>query len=182
MKAVFNILLLLLLAGLYACNPSSATLDEAYFFDLKGYFDNQLSELKKVEQLQKSTVFNGQKEEKILDSIDFSRELIVFIESDINRSAWLDKYRVDSILNASGQLIQIVYTAQDPSLKTQKMTINFAESEVERIEILNVTGSILSDSRQDLVFIPQRGYSISSRQQLIFFTDRSLSVEVNFLN
>jgi len=152
------------------------------FFNLKDYFAQQVEQLDAVKQVKKSVSINGVVEELIQDSINFSEELAVFVASDINRIAWQDKYRIDSVHSSSQQLQSVTYTALDNKLKTQFINIQYKNNRVEKITIKNNRSSMVSDSSQELEYIPSAGYTIISNQNTSLSEDRFLKVTVEFIN
>ncbi len=154
---------------------------EPSFFDLKEYFENQLTSLSEVKRISKTTFVDGKRIEKELDSIDFKQELKVFEESDINRIAWIDKYQVDSIFNEKGMLSQLIYTATDRKLRTQKLMISFNQSVVDTIEIFNDASGSVAKLEQHLSYIPSYGYLIESTQKITLSKEHVLAVDVQFL-
>jgi len=132
----------------------------------------------------KKISYNSKVEEKQFpsDSLNFKEELKAFIDSDINRSSWLDKYSVDSTLNTNGELAELNYRTTNEKLKTKSVNIKFANQQVDQIEIQNQTGSFFSSSEQHLVYQTNKGYTIDSQQKIILFSDRVLKVQVLFLD
>ena len=180
MKNLFFLILSLL--ALSSCSPesgSSNTSDKA-FFDLGDYFTKQYQSLQSKKSVQKTTSINGVKETQTVADIDFEQELVVFVESDINRTSWMDKYQADSTFNASRQLLKIEYTALDEKLRTKKVVVTYTEGIVENISIRNASKNIITDAEQILDYSPTRGYKISSRQKVIFSPEKQLGVEVVF--
>ena len=173
-----SIIFLLLLIG---CTPDVVITDNQPFFDLKAFFESELPKLNQARQVKKTITYDNRTDEKILatSNLNFEDELQIFINSDINRSAWVDKYDVDSTLNDLGQLSQISYTVNDPKLKTQLLEISFENNQATKITIENKTGSYLSSSSQQLFYESGKGYKIASNQSLILFSDQALKVEVN---
>jgi hypothetical protein len=152
-----------------------------HFFSLKDYFAQEVQALSSVNKVKKTTAVNGEKEEHILEAIDFERELKAFSEADINRQAWTDKYSIDSLFNDEKVLTKLAYTAIDPKLKTKRVEIDFEDSVVSKIFIENSTSSAVAKTRQLLTFQPGTGYSFQSTQNVILTSDDTFFVEVRFL-
>lgn len=153
-----------------------------YFFDLKAFFNKEIERLDKVSSFQKLVQINDKKEEKTFDELDLKSELAVFINSDINRPAWSDKYSVDSVFNEQKQLIKITYLARDKKLKTNSLTVYFENSEVNSIHILKKAENLATDSFQELKYWAGKGYSVLNNQTLIMSDPQTIKVEVNFLS
>lgn len=177
---------LVLAVLLSACQPGSeqaeSTVEEApsVFFDIKGYFAKAQKQLNQAQPaVTKKVAINGESEEKQLDSLNFKQELEVFIQSDINRPDWVDKYRIDSVLQ-SNKLTELHYQALDDKLRTRQIDIFFNNSQVSKIFIENGGTNIVAGSEQELTYIPGQGYTIKSRQYTALSKDKELSIEVRF--
>ena len=164
-----------------SCTPDVVVLKQKKFFDLKKYFNQEIEKLSSVHSVKKVTTFNGKVDEKLLDHLDFKEELKKFLDADINKISWIDKYQVDSML-INNQLNQLTYTTDNPKLKTKKLEIHFKDGKANQVHIQKKSGNILTTSEQNLVYNSNKGYTISTTQELIFFKDRILKVEVNFVN
>ncbi|MEK7254564.1 MAG: hypothetical protein AAB316_07460, partial [Bacteroidota bacterium] len=125
-KICLSILPFLLLFACQDNQPSGESKSDSSqpFFDLKGYFNQEVQRLANIRSIKKTAVVDGQKEEKMLDTLNFEQELKIFSDNDINRPAWSGKYQMDSIFNENKELVKLNYTASDESLKTQKMEID----------------------------------------------------------
>ncbi|MCB0557682.1 MAG: hypothetical protein H6573_06145 [Lewinellaceae bacterium] len=158
--------------------PGSAT-PEA-FFDLKGYIEQEVQRLSESQPaVLKRIAIDGQKEERAFDSLDYSKELNIFSRSDINKVAWLDKYRADSTFQ-DGQLSRISYTSKEKGLKTQLLELQFSGGRVSRVHIQNKTESIVADVAQEMWYDPEHGYSLESRQSTALTKEKKVKVEVDF--
>jgi len=185
LKSSINFFFFLLSVLLFACNPPTPELSAAKnFFDLPAFFESELELLQKKKTALKKISYNSKVEEKQFpsDSLNFKAELKAFIDSDINRSSWLDKYSVDSILNTNGELVELNYKTDDKKLKTKSVNIKFSNQDVDQIEIQNQSGSFFSSSEQRLVYQTKKGYTIDNLQKIILFSDRVLKVQVSFLD
>lgn len=152
------------------------------FFDLSDYFEAESQRLTQAGlRIKKQITTGGETEEKIVQTLDFEKELSVFSKSNINKVALLDKYRVDSTLTPSNELAQLVYIAQDKKLKTKKLLLDFENGVVKNVQIQNASGSALAEFEQELSYQPDKGYTIASRQDILFFEDKTMKVEATFL-
>ena len=90
--------------------PIEQSNEPAIFFDLKAFFQKEKVRLKKLNAFKKTVSINGVSEEKALTTLDFDNELSIFIASDINRPAWSDKYKVDSLFTA--QKLSLIHISE----------------------------------------------------------------------
>jgi len=186
-NALKKIALFLLLSSLLACvNVSDQSADERLsaerFFNLSDYFEEEIARLNdNKQQVDKLIEINGESAQETLDSIDYEKELAVFVNSGINKTSWVDKYQADSTFNDAGLLTEVVYTALDEDLKTQLLTVQFDNEEVQRIDITNRSGTTLAKMRQQLSYAPAQGYTIESQQDILLFDDRQMVIKADFV-
>lgn len=154
---------------------------EKSFFDLKAYFESETQRLANGNKAKKIVAVGDKKEEQVLDSINYRQELGIFSASDINRPAWSDKYKTDSIFNDEKELVRLDYTAANEKLKTRKISIGFERQTVASVFIENNTASAIASSRQLLTYRPTVGYTIESHQDAALTDDQFFSIEVQFL-
>jgi hypothetical protein len=176
--------LLVLIASflLHACQEQTApTVDQPDpFFDLKGYMEEQVEALnQKQPKVRKTILVDGQRETKQFDSLDYRTELKTFINSDINRKAWVEKYKADSTFEGSF-LKQVTYNSTANDLKTQLLRVQYKDDKVSDIYIENRTNNIVADVRQDLHFQPQTGYRLLTTQETVLSEAQEIEVEVEW--
>lgn len=173
---------LLLLLTLLACvdNSADSVAEQTQFFDLKTYFEKEYPRLEQVKKVVKKAVVDGVEEQKTVDAINFKEELALFVDSDINKISWLDRYVVDSLF-ADQQLQQLTYQAKDVNLKTNRLVVSFQNEKVSKIEIFRKTESIAATLEQQLIYQPDSGYSIESKQQTSFSKPYVLALDVQFV-
>jgi hypothetical protein len=181
---------LAMLAGVVAftgsgCSPSTETSSgqgrgTTIFFDLRDFFDKEVKSLQAQKPRVRKTVrLNGRESLQAAAEVNYAAELAPFIQSDINKPSWRDKYRVDSLF-VGGVLEEIKYTAGDAALKTKELRVFFEGDKVRSIWVKNSIRSIVSESEQDLKYYPYKGYSIYGRQGGRFSEEKRFSVEVEF--
>jgi hypothetical protein len=161
-------------------NQSSQKVENLVFFDLKGYFQSEIKDLKNVRNITKITEVNGQKETLKLDSIDFESDLKIFSNADINKPAWSDKYSIDSIKNDAGHLSKLNYKALDPELKIDQLELTFENDEVSKVFVSKSLSSAISKVNEKLVYNPKSGYVIERDQEITISGRNDFKVEVKF--
>lgn len=176
--------LLLLCCIVLACETKDLSqLPEVAFFDLKAYFKTEQSELDKIKKVRKTVNVDGVLESKTVEinGVDFEEELALFVDSDINKVSWLDQYETESLME-NGKIKQLRYIAKKEQLKTQKLTVHFEGSVVDSIHILRKTSSIAAQLEQELTYLPNQGYRITSRQQTTMSDENEIALDVVFLD
>lgn len=166
-------------------NPSAPknTKRQIYFFDLAGFFNQEAIRLTKSKvKGEKELSFNAKKGHLPSAKLDFEKELAVFVNSDINKLSWRDKYQADTLYDNEHLLQKIQYKALDEQLKTRTVIIEYAQGKVVKIEIRNRLKSIIAQSEEKLTYEPVKGYSINGLQQMILAGKNTMEVDVRFKN
>src|SRR5690349_9757697 len=88
------LLTIFLLSGLNGCKPEVKQGNGSLkYFDLKKYFTAEALRLTKQHPVVLKTAnYNGQQQTRHTPIKDWSRELALFTESDINKASWKDSY------------------------------------------------------------------------------------------
>jgi len=179
----FSLLFLSFLFCLTACvdtSTSDNTVVEKPFFDLKGYFTQEIKRLEGKKNVTKKALFNGKEESKLIENPNFENDLVIFSNTDINRTAWLEKYSVDSTFNTQQKLTAIDYAALDYKLKTKSIRVEFANNTVSSIEIMTTGNSAISKTEGLLKYSPTKGYSIKTQQDVKFISKNDVNIQVLF--
>lgn len=176
---------LLLIAVLFAgCQSEKKEIKQISvaptFFDLKGYFKEEVNRLNGLQPgLDKTVAVNEKSETKQLSKLDYQQELDIFVQSDINRIDWVDKYSVDSTFQEN-QLTAIEYRALRKDLRTRRIAIQFQDGKVSKIDIANGGQNMAAGSQQRLIYEPATGYHIESIQRTKLFEDKIFKIDVKF--
>ena len=170
-----NYTFLLLLFGciLYStgCASDSATSTKAetpkVFFDIDGYFDAEINALNNSAlKLKKDAKIDDKNETQTIEKPNWDTELKLFKDSDINKTAWIDKYKTEKNSNS------IVYTTADSSLTTKRIQIDYKSTvtdnfdDIASILIINNTENVLYSSSEFLTYTPKSSISIIRNQRI----------------
>lgn len=155
-------ILIFLCLGLSSCTyPTASKSEDATYFDLKGFFEKESLRLNKMKQpIQKTVSRNGIQETKAVQT-DWAKELSLFTESDINKSAWKNSY-----LKRTKKSGIIEYIALEDKLKTRRIEISKSGTRIKSIRILNRTSNFLYKSTETLAYFPDSIYVINKDQQV----------------
>ena len=151
------------------------------FFDITDFLEKEITQLAHLKSIKKIVYINEKTEQQILDSFDIKKDLEVFKNSNINKTVWLDKYKVDSIFDKSGALAELQYHALDEKLKTREMIVNFNKKDVASIFIKNKSANQVSSLEQNLEYFSKKGYSVESHQKVTLGKKQFTNVEVTYL-
>lgn len=167
---------------LQACGQEAPTGKPAAiipFFDLKSFFRQEAEALAgRQPKVYKRLEIDGKTEEQQPQNLNFSEELRLFSDADINRPAWLDKYAVDSLLD-NGRLQRLTYRALEEGLKTRELQIDFLNGEVSEIHIRKQFNTAIANTEQKLEYYPGKGYSVYNRQKTVLQAPQVFKVEVS---
>ncbi len=159
--ALFSIIII---SGLLSsCKPENLKEGaQKEYFDLKGYFENNIAQLKgQHKKISKTVVHNGATETRDVEINNWEAELGAFTESDINKPAWSGIYTKKDSAGA------IVYTATDPDLKTRRIVIDkTSQGKIQHIFIYNEVNNALYNTREELNYYPDSAYFINKYQKV----------------
>ncbi|MBK0382973.1 hypothetical protein I5M32_08370 [Pedobacter sp. SD-b] len=164
---------------LFGCNAGSkkAEIRQIYYFDLKSYFQNLADSLNKTNTIIEKTVAkNGVKETKKIKVADWKNEFALFIDADINKSAWQDSYIKDSTAT------KISYKAKNKSLKTQSITIGLEKGKAKKIIVKTKADNLLYQGEETLTYTNGVSYQIKKHQKVIFLGLNDYLIEGRFKN
>jgi len=144
-----------------ACKPDIEESAGSKYFDLQGYFKTEAANLAKLPQpILKTVTHNGSGESKRIKINNWTHEFNSFIESDINKPAWRDSYKIQQTDHTT------IYMATDSTLKTREIIINKKDNKVQWIIIFNFTKNPLYTNHEKLIYVPDSSYSIEKTQHV----------------
>jgi len=132
------------------------------YFDMVTFMKQEIKTLKQSNPDVRKTVSKNKDEEtRVLKISDWEAELNSFIQSDINKSANKGLYKVDQVN------LETHYTALQPNLSTQKMSITKdADGHIRSIYIQKFTDNLLYNNQEELFFYPDSAYEIHKIQTI----------------
>ncbi|MDR3693309.1 hypothetical protein [Mucilaginibacter sp.] len=130
-------------------------------FDLTGYLKKDAARLNQLNRPVRKTVsHNGVTETKTVHIADWSSELGLFIDADINKPAFKNSYQVideDSLL---------VYKAMEKDLRVRELIIKRAGQNIKYILVYNKVENQLYKTTQKLIYFPDSVYRIETVQHV----------------
>ena len=155
-----------------SCAGSSTSIKQNSYLDLTKFFSSEITKLEKLEPYVRKTVSrNGLRETKSLNNINWKSELSLFIESDINKSAWKNSYKITNSKN------EVIYTALDSSLRTKRIFITRSpEGIVKKVLIVNKISNMLYESSEELLYITDSIYTINKQQHVVLVGDNDYKI------
>lgn len=166
MKKVFG--LLLVCALLSACNPEIKEGKINRYFDLKGLIETQIKTLNTQKPfVQKTIVMSEKSESQLVKSIDWAKELELFIQTDLNKPAFIQSYQVDSSSKS------VIYKLKDAEkLSIKYLTISKIGENGISIEALVSNENYLYQNEKHLKLFLKNNevsdYQIEGFQKIVF--------------
>lgn len=131
------------------------------YFDLKAFFRSDSARLAGLNPaVVKTVTHNGVTETKTVHIGNWSQELNLFVQSDINRPAWKSSYSVSNSDSA------VIYKALTPELKTRRIIIKKIGEKVQWMLIYNHTKNLLYETNEKLSYFPDSLYLIEKSQHV----------------
>jgi hypothetical protein len=177
-EGFYLILTSLIIFTISSCQNSTQPIAQKTYFDVPAFISEQITQLQNDSMIViKTAEVNETTDQHQIDWTDWNRELTLFKNSDINKSAFIGKYLVDTLTVDSNKK-QIRYAATDSSLNTRliEVTLNTKQNSVTELHIINITKDFISSTHEDLLFIPNKAYVIRSSQSMMFFGTNDLKV------
>lgn len=160
------------------CTPTDEQIvvQDTAFFDLGQFFDQEMDTWS-GKTVNKVVELNDTQESQIRSDLNYEAEFQLFKQADINKTALLDKYDVDSLIEA-GILKQVHYKAKNKQLNTQELKIQYVDNEVIGLNISRQVKNVLFQTEQALSYTSGKSYSIETVQSVRFFAPKSTSISV----
>jgi hypothetical protein len=175
--------MILIALAVSSCQSSTSEkkVEADYFFDLEDFMKKEIDQLNARQPLvEKRIVLKDSNELKRLDSLDYNKELALFTKADINRVAWKDKYKADSLYQDE-DLVKVTYQALDQDLKTHLLEVSFEKGKVTHVHARAITESIVADVFKDMDYWPGKGYKLTSTQSTALSTETAVEIEAVFI-
>ncbi|WP_443938304.1 hypothetical protein [Pedobacter sp. MW01-1-1] len=155
---------------LAACSRPE-TNDNATYFDLKGYFEQEAFRLQKRNlPVRKKVEINGSTESKTLTITDWTKELAIFADADINKKSWKGSFQV------SDTGAELIYSTNNKKIPVKKLVIQKAHNRIKKIEIIVLNKNILFHSSDTLLYYPDSLYSIKKEQKIKFLSAKNYRI------
>ncbi len=177
LQIVFSFLFITVLC--FSCIEQQEIMDTNTYFDLEKY----VSELKEsgnfeFKKVTKYAKFNGKQDSLILDNYDISAELEMIKKYNINKASLAGKYAVEEM--KTDTLETILYTALEDNLLTRSLAIEKRNKELRLIKIVALQKSVLSLSKQTIVFAPNKSYQLISEDENKYSNDLMKEILIKF--
>lgn len=168
--------LIVLVLCCFSCKPKLAqTNTNLLYFDISGFFNKEAERLKKLNPtVEKLVSINGNTERKTVKISDWEKELTIFANADINKSAWRGSFNIKKVDNT------IYYDAKDPKVSVKQVAVESFDKQVRKIVIVIGIKNILYQSNDTLIYQPNISYQINKQQHIKFLNSKNYKILANF--
>ncbi|WP_316845996.1 hypothetical protein [Pedobacter psychrodurus] len=170
---VKKLYLLVFALALFSCNQrkeAEANTDLLYF-DLKGYFEKEITRLQKLNpDVNKTVSINGAAENKTAKIADWTKELAIFVNADINKTSWKGSFKIKEQNGVDS------YTSDNKKIPIKKVSITWKGQKAGKIEIIIDNKNILYRSLDTLTYYPDSLYSIKNQQKIRLLNEKKYSI------
>lgn len=174
MKQIMCLLILSLIV--MSCNEEVKENQTKKYFDLKGLIESQIKTLNKQKPaIQKSILMSEKSENQVIKTIDWSKELELFMQADLNKPAFIQSYRVDS------SSMGVRYTLKETEkLPVKYLNITNTGEDGMNIEALVNNENYLYETERHLKLSLKNNqitdYEISGFQKIVFGDKKNFKI------
>lgn len=179
-----QLLFMLCILLIYSCNHTEqdASALAVNYFDITTLVktdvkNNTLNNCRE----EKSVYLNANKETRLLDSIDWKKELEPLMDCDINKPAWKGRFFADTVKTTVSGITSVQYRALSEKVNVKSMIIEMRQNEIQRIYITKKINSFIFSSVQIIEYFPGKGFSIRGEQKAILMRSFDLNVDVKYI-
>jgi hypothetical protein len=153
------------------------------YFDLKGFSESIIAELEiKKPEVTKVWQIGNNKETKSTNDIDWAKELSLFVESDLNKRAFVNSYSIKETSKGVNYKLK-----PGESLLVKSMAIeNLEEKNSKIISIETSTSNYLFKTNSKIMMKTKNGklqeYSVYSIQKLFLSKPDTSSIDGKIIN
>jgi len=172
-----KLLFLLLIFFLSACHPGAQKERSGVlqYFDLKDYIAEESKRLKGLNPyIDKYVEVNKSSEHKKLKIADWQKELSVFTDADINKSAWQGLFQ----LKESGD--RKTYLSDNDKVPVKSLTIQYKNGKIYGLRILISTVNSLYTSNDTLSYFPDSLYEVKKTQHIKLLNEKKYHITGKF--
>ena len=166
MKNILGIIILILIVT--SCQSESTVESTKRYFDLKGFIEKQIKVLNTQKPtVQKSIMMSDSAESQSISTIDWSKELELFVQADLNKPAFVQSYQVDS------SSMGVKYTLKElEKLPVKYLIINRLGEDGISIEAMMNSNNYLYETERHLKLSVKNSqltnYEIDGFQKIVF--------------
>lgn len=175
-------IVILSLLTLFSCSQEATTTQKVNF-DLAGVIQNQINQLSKTKPSVSKTVFLNSEQENIkTKDIDWSKELSLFLEADLNKQAYQSSYDVSKTDSTE---IYTLKSTENLPVKALKLFFD-SKKNLNHVEASLQTKNYLYESEKELSLTLEesklKNYEIKASQELFIGKKKDFRIIGNIEN
>jgi len=168
---------LLLIFFLGACNSGTQKKQSGAleYFDLKDYIAKEAKRLNLLNpEIDKYVEVNRSGEHKKLKITDWQKELAIFSDADVNKSAWQGLFK----LNKAGDTK--TYVSDNDKVPVKSLSIQYRNGKISSLQILISTVNSLYTSNDTLSYFPDSLYEVKKTQHIKLLNEKNYHITGRF--
>jgi len=168
---------LLLIFFLGACNSGTQKKQSGAleYFDLKDYIAKEAKRLNLLNpEIDKYVEVNRSGEHKKLKITDWQKELAIFSDADVNKSAWQGLFK----LNEAGDTK--TYVSDNDKVPVKSLSIQYRNGKISSLQILISTVNSLYTSNDTLSYFPDSLYEVKKTQHIKLLNEKNYHITGRF--
>lgn len=115
------------------------------------------------------------------DSIDWKKELRPIAMADINKTAWISYFDVDTIPVSNGAYI-VKYTTQSARIPIKLLEVQFDSlQQPVKVNIFRSSKNIFFESSQKIEYQPGIGFKAEGTQNVLFLKNQNFNIDSKFI-
>ena len=162
-------------------SPINQNTDQSVYFDIPSYFENEIAQ-RPWDSMRKTVEFNNQVEEYNPDQFDIYEELKETLELQINKPAWIGKFKVDSIVNDKQQLEAVIYNTEEDNIAIKEVELLYDKGKdtPTTLRILREQSSLIYQRKQWITY--NKGEEIEIKNESKSVRDSATQIlKINYL-
>lgn len=168
---------------LATCNTPQPRAQQSRYRDLKGYFEQELAQLRQSSpRLHKTVSLNNRHDSLTIqapDSAQLQHLLQPFLEVDLNKPSLQDAYQVVDIPNRFSGARSVMYKARERSTNPREIILEIDSSnQVATVSINRLVRNLVYEYEQHLFYRQGKQIDINTRQKIAFLPPTALDVKV----
>ncbi|HET6244389.1 MAG: hypothetical protein H0V01_07835 [Bacteroidetes bacterium] len=180
MKNIFFVVFIVFLFSCCDFLEIAPKVDQKHF-DIPGFFIEELKRLNETENpIIKEISKDEEREDKIIKTPDWQKELAAFIDVDINKPALINSFTVDTIV-VSGDSYEIYYNSIEESSTIRNISLLYENNSCTFVKIEKNNTNALFSSKQYMQYTKKSGYSILGELSIRFIYKTNYHVNAKFL-
>jgi hypothetical protein len=156
--------------------------DQRFYYDLPTFVKKQADNLAaKGQWVRKRVTKDGHHHIIERGDVEWTEELDLFVESDINRLAWRGEFEVDTIKLEREYVVTYKTENEQIPVKNVVITLDKETRQCLKVTVDRRTKNFLYSSDQSLYFTTGEGYMMKGKLSVSYLFDSEYTIESEFI-